>query len=73
MLLVIAADQEEDLGLKSKAIPISVEITQEWVFLKDFEQEFGGKGVGQHSSQCSFADTNNAFYSYVFVVPHGLS
>ena len=46
VLLVIATDQEKDLGLECVTIPVGVKIAEKWIFFEDFEQEFRGEGAG---------------------------
>ena len=39
VLLMIAAEEEEDLRLERVAFPIGVEVGEEWVLLEDLEQQ----------------------------------
>jgi len=38
-LLVVAAEQEEDLRLESIPLPVSIEVREEGVLLKDFQEK----------------------------------
>ena len=45
-LLVVAAEQEEDLGLEGVAGAVGIEIGEEGVFLEDFEQKLRTRTTG---------------------------
>jgi len=69
VLLVIAAEQEEDLGLESIALPVAVEIGQERIFLEDLEQQVGLKSRRQQAGQCCLSHSDDTFYGNVHGSP----
>ena len=60
-MLVVAAEQEENLGLEGIPLPVGVEIGQERVFFKDFQQQLSLEGWLQQARQGSFSDADNTF------------
>lgn len=70
VLLVIAADQEENLGLEGVAGAIGVEITEKRVLFEHFQQRFGGQGLRQHPRQGGLAHADDAFDRDVLVAAH---
>ncbi len=68
-LLVVAAQEKEDLGLEGVTGPVGIEIGKEWVFLEDFEQKFRFERRRQHACQGGLADPDDSLDGNV----HGLS
>ena len=60
-LLMVAAEQEEDLRLEGVALAVGVKVAQKGVLFKDFQHQFGVEAGLQHARQRSFANTDNTF------------
>jgi hypothetical protein len=60
-LLVVAAEQEEDLGLEGIAGPVGVEIGEEGVFLEDLEQQVCFECRCEQAGQGGLPDADNTF------------
>ncbi len=60
-LLVVAAEQEEDLGLEGVALPVAVEVGQEGILLERLEEQLGGKHRLEQPGQGGLADTDDTF------------
>ncbi len=71
VLLPVATQQKEDLSLEGVARPIGVEVTQEWVLLEDFQEDFGGQGLAEKACQGRFADSDGSLDSDVGMGGHG--
>jgi len=72
VLLMVAAEQEKELGLKRQAVAILVKTRQKRIFLKHFQQHGGVvEFVLQQAGQRGFAHTNDPFNGDKFVF-HGL-
>jgi len=61
VLLLIAAEQKEDLGLEGVAAAVAVEIAQEGVFLEDFQEQVGGESRMDETGKRGFADADDTF------------
>ena len=59
-LLVVAAEQEEDLGLEGIARPVFVEVGQERILLKNLQLQFGVKIGLQQARKRGFSDADDA-------------
>ncbi len=60
-LLVVAAQQEEDLGLEGVAPPVGIEVGQEGVLLEGLEQQHSVKHRMKQARQGGLADADDAF------------
>ena len=71
MLLPIAAEQKEDLGLERIAGSVGVEVAEEGVLFEDLQQQFGGQAFAEKACQRGFTDADGAFDCDVGVSGHG--
>ena len=72
LLLPVAAEQEEHLGLKGILGARCVEFGEEGVLLKDLKKEIGLEMVAEHAGQCRLADANGSLDDDVPESGHGL-
>ena len=66
-LLMVAAEQEEDLGLEGVARPVGVEIGEEGILLEDLEQDLGFESGLEQARQGGLADADDTFDGNVHV------
>jgi hypothetical protein len=60
-LLMITAQQEEDLRLKRVTLTICIEIGEKRIFLKHFQKDFSVERWLKHTGEGRFADSNDPF------------
>jgi hypothetical protein len=60
-LLVIAAQQEEDLGLKSIPFAVGVKVRKKWILFEYFQQNFGVECWLKKAGEGRLSDTNDPF------------
>jgi len=68
MLLLVAAEQEEDLRLEGIAAAVAIKVGEEGIFLENFEQKVGRKSGVDKARQGGLADSDNAFDGYIHKV-----
>ena len=61
MLLAIAAEQEEYLGLEGVSGAVTVKIGEKRILLENFEQQFGLKTGLQQAGQGGLANADDPF------------
>jgi len=72
MLLAIATEQEENLGLESVSLPVGVEIAEERVFFKDLKEKLRIQFILDEASQGGLAHPDGSFDSNVQVPGQGI-
>ena len=72
LLLPVAAQQEEHLGLEGVLSARFIELGEKGVFFKHFEEKAAVKMLSEHARQCRFADANGSLDDNVPGTGHGL-
>ena len=73
VLLPIAAEQEEDLGLERIAGAVGVEVTEERILFEDLQQQLSGQAFAEEARQRGLADADRTFDGDVGVSGHGMA
>src|SRR3990172_8097785 len=61
VLLMVAAEQKENLGLKSISCSVCVKIGEEWILLKYFQQDFRFECRLQEACKRGFSPADHSF------------
>lgn len=68
-LLLIAGDEEEELGLQGMPSPVLVELFQEGIILRSFKEEIAIQRRGQHPGKRRLPDADGSLYRDVSLFP----